>query len=174
MSKANRIKQPAKAPAFVPQSSDECAEAINQIGRMQREIAVTQAAMNDAIAIITDDYTGRITPQQQQMKLLQEGVQSWCEANRTELTDNGKSKSAGFVTGAVQWRQRPPSVQVRGAESVIETLLRLGLTRFVRSKDEINKEAILNEPSAVSGVAGISIKTGVEDFVITPFEQELS
>jgi len=48
------------------------------------------------------------------------------------------------------------------------------MTRFIRSKDEINKEAILNEPQAVVGVAGISIKPGVEDFVITPFEQELS
>jgi len=174
VSKPNRIKQPAKQSAFVPQSRDECAEMINQIGRIQREIAVTQAAMNDDIARITDDYTGKITPQQLEMKQLQDGVQSWCEANRDELTENGKTKTAGFVTGNVQWRQRPPSVLVRGADSVLETLARLGLSRFIRTKEEINKEAILNEPAAVAGVAGISIKTGVEDFVITPFEQELS
>jgi bacteriophage Mu gam like protein len=39
-------------------------------------------------------------------------------------------------------------------------------------KEEINKEAILNEKSAVAGIAGIKLISGVEDFVITPFEQE--
>ncbi|OCN21072.1 hypothetical protein AN665_0211575 [Serratia marcescens] len=48
----------------------------------------------------------------------------------------------------------------------------LGLERFIRRKEEINKEAILNEPSAVSGVAGITVKTGIEDFAIVPFEQD--
>jgi phage host-nuclease inhibitor protein Gam len=63
-------------------------------------------------------------------------------------------------------------VSVRGVEAVIEALNRLGLSRFVRVKEELNKEAILNEPEAVKGVAGLSIKSGVEDFVIQPFEQD--
>ncbi|WP_035603566.1 host-nuclease inhibitor Gam family protein, partial [Edwardsiella tarda] len=99
------------------------------------------------------------------------GVQGWCEANRDELTCNGKVKTANLVTGDIQWRIRPPSVSVRGPDSVMETLLRLGLSRFIRTKQEINKEAILNEPLAVAGVAGITVKTGVEDFSIIPFEQ---
>ena len=174
MAKTNRIKAPAKAPAFVPQTKDDCAEMINQIGRIQREILTKQSAMNDEIAAITDRYTGTITQWQAELNALQDGVQSWCEANRDELTEHGKRKTGQFVTGDVQWRQRPPSVGVRGADSVIEFLKRHGLDRFVRTKEEINKEAILNEPAAVTGVAGISIKTGLEDFVITPFEQELN
>ena len=174
MAKPTRIKAPAKAPAFVPQTRDDCAEMINQIGRIQREILTTQAAMNDDIAVITDSYTGTITQWQAELNALQDGVQAWCEANRADLTENGKCKTGRFVTGEVQWRQRPPSVLVRGAESVIEFLKRHGLERFVRTKDEINKEAILNEPAAVQGVAGITLKTGVEDFVITPFEQEIN
>lgn len=100
-------------------------------------------------------------------------MQGYCEAHRDELTDGGRVKTASLITGEVQWRQRPPSVSVRGAESVIETLKRLGLSRFVRTKEEVNKEAILNEPDNVRGVAGLNIVTGVEDFVITPFEQEV-
>ena len=52
-------------------------------------------------------------------------------------------------------------------------LRRLGLTQSIRAKEEINKEAILNEPEAIKGVAGISISQG-EDFVIVPFETELA
>lgn len=174
MSKPNRIKAPAKNAVYIPQTRDECALAIDQIGRINRSIQVLQAAMNDEIAAITERYAGAISEKTEELSRLQDGVQSWCEANRFELTEGGKSKSGHFVTGDVQWRQRPPSVAVRGVESVIETLHRLGLSRFVRTKEEINKDAILNEPQAVAGVAGLSIKTGVEDFVITPFEQELA
>lgn len=56
---------------------------------------------------------------------------------------------------------------------MLETLERLGLSRFIRTKREPNKEAMLNEPEAVKGVAGITIVQGVEDFIVTPFEQEV-
>jgi phage host-nuclease inhibitor protein Gam len=168
--KKTRIKQ--QAMIAVPQSHDDCAADINAIGRLSREITVTQAAMNDEIAAITDRYTAVFTPLQDEVKSLTAGVQSYCEANRDELTLNGKTKSGQFVTGTVQWRQKPPSVAVRGVEAVIEALKQFGLTRFIRVKEELNKDAILNEPTVVAGVAGLSIKSGVEDFVIQPFEQE--
>jgi phage host-nuclease inhibitor protein Gam len=128
--------------------------------------------MNDEIAAITDRYTTVFTPLQEQVKSLTAGVQSYCEANRDDLTHNGKTKSGQFVTGTVMWRTKPPSVVVKGVDAVIEALKKFNLDRFVRTKEELNKEAILNEPTAISGIAGLSIKKGVEDFVIEPFEQE--
>lgn len=168
--KKTRIKQ--KALIAAPQSHDECAAYINTIGRLSREITVTQAAMNDEIAAITDRYTAVFTPLQDEVKSLTAGVQSYCEANRDDLTLNGKTKSGQFVTGTVMWRQKPPSVAVKGVAAVIETLKKFKLDRFVRVKEELNKDAILNEPKAIEGIAGLSIKKGVEDFVIEPFEQE--
>lgn len=170
--KKTRIKQPAAAFA-VPANKDECAGFINKIGLLSREISVITAAMNDEIAAITDAYTERFSPLQAELKNLNQGVQIWCEANRDDLTQGGKSKSGGFITGTVQWRQRPPSVSVRGVEAVIEALKSFGLTRFIRIKEELNKDAILNEPSAVAGVAGLLIKKNTEDFIITPFEAEV-
>jgi phage host-nuclease inhibitor protein Gam len=169
--KTTRLKQPAVTHTS-PTTNDECATYINQIGVFARQISVLQAAMNDEIAVITDSYTGQFSPLQDQLKNLQQGVQLYCEANRDDLTHEGKTKTATFITGSVQWRQRPPSVGVRGADSVIEALKNFNLHRFIRIKEEINKDAILNEPAAVAGVAGITLSTGKEDFVITPFEQE--
>ena len=90
------------------------------------------------------------------------------------------AKATAWWTGAGMttwqggpWRLRPPSVAVRGVEAVLDQLRRLGLKRFIRQKEEVNKEAILNEPEAVSHVPGISISQG-EDFVVTPFEAELA
>lgn len=167
---AKRLK--AKAQAYVPQSKDDAAADIRKIGDLQRQVLRASTEMNDAIAHITAQFQPRLEAVGEQLTALQEGVQAWCEAHRAELTTDGKTKTANLVTGEVQWRQRPPSVSVRGAEAVIEVLKRLGLGKFVRNKEEVNKEAILNEPDAVGDVAGITVVTGVEDFVITPFEQE--
>ena len=101
-------------------------------------------------------------------------MQAWCEAHRAELCGEGDKlgKTANLVTGEVSWRVRPPSVSIRGADTVLETLLRMGLGRFVRVKNEPNKEAMLNEPDAVRGIAGITIVSGVEDFIVVPFEAQ--
>lgn len=171
MAPKTRLK--AKAQIDVPQNNGECAADIKQIGDLQRQLARVQAEMNDSIAHITQTYQGTLETLTKQIEGLQEGVQAFCEANRSDLTNGGKVKTSNFVTGEVQWRQRPPSVRITGAESVIETLRRLKLGDFIRTKEEVNKEAILNEPERVKGVAGINIITGVEDFVITPFEQEV-
>ena len=165
-------KLKAKAQAYAPQSQNDCAADIKKIGDLIRDQQRLAADMNDEIATITKRYQPKLDLLGEQIDTLQKGVQTYCEANRHELTDQGKVKTANFVTGTVNWRQRPPSVSIRGVDAVLETLRRMSMERFIRTKEEPNKEAMLNEPDAVRGIAGISIVTGVEDFVITPFEAE--
>ncbi|MCC7484579.1 MAG: host-nuclease inhibitor Gam family protein [Burkholderiales bacterium] len=171
MAAKHRLK--STAAAYAPQSKEDCIADVKRLGDAQRELTRRTADMNDEIAAITKRYSERLEALQAQVETLQRGIQTWCEAHRAELTDGGKVKSANLITGEVSWRQRPPSVSVRNAEGVIETLKRLGLVRFVRVKEEVNKEAVLEEPDAARGVAGLTIVTGVEDFAITPFEQEV-
>lgn len=165
---ATRVKQPAKL-RFV--SIEQVQSAIKEIGDLSREHTRLATEMNDKIGATSEQYAPQLKSLEKEIEPLQKAVQEYCEANRDELTEFGKTKTANFVTGEVQWRQRPPSVAIRGAESVLESLMRLGLDRFIRTKNEINKEALLNEPEVAKGIAGITVKTGVEDFVIKPFEQ---
>ena len=159
-----------KAPATTvpgPHSRADCAASIKTLGDAQRDFERQRAAMNDEIAQITQRYQPHLELLDAQCQALAKGIQTWCEANRATLCETGKT--ANLVTGEVSWRQRPPSVRVTGADSVIETLRRMQLERFVRTKDEVNKDAVLNEPDAVRGIAGITVVTGLEDFAITPF-----
>lgn len=165
---ASKLK--SKAQAYAPQTQTDCAADIKTLGDLQRDLARLQADMNDEIGAATKRYQPHIEALGERIGTLQGGVQVYCEAHRNELTGGGKTKTANLVTGEVQWRQRPPSVSIRGADTVLETLERMGLARFIRTKQEPNKEAMLNEPDAVRGIAGINLVTGVEDFVITPFE----
>lgn len=167
---ATVAKLKTKAQAYAPQSLNDCAADIKKLGDLQRDFTRATADMNDEIAAITKRYQPKLEALTERIETLQKGVQTYCEAHRDELTNGGKVKFANFVTGDVNWRQRPPSISIRGAEAVLETLARMGLSRFIRTKQEPNKEAMLNEPDAVRGIAGISVVTGVEDFVITPFE----
>ncbi|MER2545918.1 MAG: host-nuclease inhibitor Gam family protein [Candidatus Accumulibacter phosphatis] len=161
------------AAPIVPQTREEVSDLIAGIGIDSREITLMEVEMNDAMARIKEEYEQLAEPCRRRIEAAQRGVQAFCEANRLELTAQGKVKTHQFTTGEVSWRTRPPSVRITGEESVMFSLRSLGLTRFLRVKEEINREAILNEPSAVAGVPGIRISQ-LEDFVVTPFEVELS
>ena len=163
---ATRIKTKA---ADAPQTVEQVQSDIKKIGDLQREHGRVGADLNDEIAKLTDVAAPRLKDLQDQMIALQKGVQIWCEANREALCGS-KGKTANLVTGEVQWRQRPPSVKVTGVDAVIAWLKNMGMHAFVRNKEEINKEAMLNEPDKAKSVPGVSIVTGVEDFVIVPFE----
>ncbi|EAR6710076.1 host-nuclease inhibitor protein Gam [Salmonella enterica] len=168
--KTKRIK--SAAAVYVPQNKEDVIGDIKKIGDLQRELEREQTIMNDAIGAITEKHAPGIEALKRDIDTLSQGIQGWCEAHRDELTQNGKTKTASLITGKVEWRNRPPSVGIRGVETVLETLHRLNLDRFIRIKEEVNKDAILNEPEVVKGVAGITIRSGIEDFSITPFEQD--
>ena len=168
--KPTRIKTDTFAVRY--QTRDEVEVAIKEIGDLNRELERLAIEQNDRLAAITEEYAPKMNAIKEKIAPKQDAVQAWCESRRDELTLNGKTKTGTFNTGEVQWRQRPPSVGIRGTESVIESFHTLGLVRFIRTKEEVNKEAMLNEPELAATVAGVTIKTGVEDFVITPFEQE--
>lgn len=182
------------AAAAAPQTRDECAAEISEIGNRQRAITRIQADMNDAISEITARHQPALDALGAEVKRLAAGVQAYCEANRAALTEDGRVKFANFVTGEVTWRQRPPSVKITKVEAVIKTLKALGLGRYLRTKEEIDKDAILAAHSAargapagdpqraallaeaekLQGVSGVEVITGVEDFAIVPFEQEVA
>lgn len=166
-----RVRTPA-AQFPVPQTREECIEAVAAIGRAQRERQRIEAAMNDELAEVRQRHEAEAAPHGDRIKGLSGAVQVWCEANRALLTRDGKVKTAALASGEIAWRIAPPSVKVTGVAAVLEALIARGLDRFVRTKMEVNKEAILNEPEAAKDVPGIAI-TQREDFVIRPFETEL-
>lgn len=166
-------RQKVKAAAWVCQTKEQTIEAIRSLGDTQRELVRVETEINDQIAAATAARKTEIDALKTRIETLTSGIQTWCEAHRAELCAAG-GKTANLITGQVLWRQRPPSVSIRAVDKVLETLRSLGLSRFIRTKDEPNKEAMLADPKAVSGIAGITIVTGVEDFAVEPFEVEVA
>jgi len=166
------VRAKADAAKWVPQSRDEVTKAIAEIGELQRDMADLELQMNDELAAIKGKYELEAEPSRVRIAALTAGVQVWCDANRRELTDGGKTKSAHLGSGEVQWHLTPPRVVIRALDVVLAELRRRGLDRFIRKVEEVNKEAILADKDAVTGIPGISI-TQKEEFIVKPFAAKL-
>ncbi|EMJ5164188.1 host-nuclease inhibitor Gam family protein, partial [Citrobacter freundii] len=92
------------AAVAVPQCRDDVISDIRKIGDITRVILRRETELNDKIAALTNDVAPGIEALKKELARLQAGVQTWCEANRAELTKDGKTKTANLTTGEVRWR----------------------------------------------------------------------
>lgn len=168
MSKSTRIKTDSIA---APASQAEAEKLLAEIGGLQREVMRVEHAMNDELAAIKDRHEKLAQPLNAEIDAKFSALHIWAEANRQELL-KGKSKTAKLATGELLWRTTPPSVRISGGEVVLERLKQLGMNDLIRTKEEINKEAVLADPARVEGVKGITI-TQREEFVAKPFESQI-
>lgn len=191
-------KLKAVAAVQVPQSQDDCAQQLRELGDQRRELERQQTLMNDEIAAVTARYQPSIEEMCTKVRATFAGVQGWCEANRHAITRQGEVKTANLVTGEVGWRANPPSCNVRGEDTVIAALKGRGMQEFVRVKETVNKEAVLstcmaartisdeeaardqdkasvlNAARALINLTGLNVISGVEAFYAEPFEQKVA
>lgn len=170
---SGKVKGKTTARIVVPQSKDEAEAWIRQIGDHRREVVRIETAMNDRIAEIKAEHEEAARPYREDIEALLTGLQAWAVAHRDDLTGGGKRQSAELATGVISWRALPPRVTIRKAEAVIEALKKLGLTRFIRTREEINKEAMLDDPDAARLVPGVTIGSAGENFNVEPYATEL-
>lgn len=171
MAKTAKTKLPAVA--VVPQNRDGAAAQLRRVGEVKRELARVEADMNDELAETKEAWAKVAAPLQEELAILTRGLQTWCEANREAIVAKG-TKTADLGTGKVLWRLLPAKVTARGIEAIIELAKGMGLHRFVRTKEELNKEAMLAEPDVARTIAGVTIGSDGEEFVVEPFEAELA
>ena len=169
--RATRVK--SEVLEITLQTQDEVMMAIKQIGDLEREQVRLTTLQADEKAAVDEKYTTELTALKEQVKPLQKAVQAYCESRRLELTNGGKQKTAYFTTGEVQWRTKPPAVLAKGIDGILESLRNLGLFRFIRTKEELNKEAVLAEPEVARSISVVTIREGVEEFVIKPNDKEV-
>ena len=166
--KINRIKADA-APAA--QSRSDAETLLADIGHNQRRVTEIEAAMNDRLSAIKAEFEQPAAPFNDAIKAKFASLQVRAEANREDLL-TARSKTVRLATGELSWRTTPPSVRITGTDMVMENLKRMGFGDLIRTKEEINKEAILAEPERVEGLKGITISQR-EEFVAKPFESQI-
>ena len=172
MAQTKKIKS-AAANVAVPQDDAEMRSFIRELGDLTRELKRLETQMNDEIAKVKQRYGDITQGLPEQIAAWQEGIRIYAEANRARLTNGGKVKFHRFTTGTISWRTRPPKVSLRNIPQIIENVKQAGLTHFIRIKEEVNKDAMLDDPNAAAAIKGVTIGSAGEDFIIEPDETRL-
>ncbi len=167
-----------KAPAIaVPQTDAEANRLLKEYGDTFNLVARVQAEIDQAVADLKAAFEAKAKPHQDRMNVIFEQLQAWSAAHRDRLTDDGKSKTVTMPAGAIGWRNRPPSVRWKKgfkAEDILAAIKEAGLRRFIRTKEEPNKERMLDEPDVAVTIDGVIIGSAGEEFYVAPFGAELA
>jgi len=169
MTRKTRVKRPVIP---VPKSLDEAAEFLRQIGEEQRTTDAIQSDLNAEVDELKAKAMSDAEPHQKKISQLVEGLFAFAETNRDELTDSGKRKTVELPTGIFGWRMTPPAVSLHNVEAILKSLKSLKLDRFIRAKEEVDKEAMLKEQEVAKTVKGVSISQH-EEFIVKPTELEV-
>lgn len=153
------------------------AARIEEIGIVDRDLDAIQSALNAKVAEARAAAEAAAAPLIDQRDKAAAELRAYCDANRVNLTEGGKSKTCKFVSGEAGWRMGQKKVLVDPAQeaSIIERFKRSALDRLIRIKESLNLRAIADEPSAIKGVwKGITIQPAEESFWVKPAEMALA
>lgn len=164
------MKKTEPKPLPVPDYVQECDVYIYQLGTEQRAIERLTAERDEQLAAIKASFDTEIRRHEQQADRLTGAIQEFCDRAREVLTEDGKRKTVRFSHGEVAWRDRPPSVSLRGVDKIVE-LCRASkkLRKFLRVEYSINKQAMLADPETAEAIKGVKIASAGEDFYVEPF-----
>ncbi len=145
-----------------------------RLGAIERDRTILATALEESLAAERTRVDAQDLPLRTEAEQLTRGIQLWAEANRPSLTQDGRTKTIRLTTGEIAWRSRPASVTLRGVEAVLEHLVKKGLTKFIREKQEVNKEAMLADVALARTVPGVTIGSQGEEFVVSPLTEQVA
>lgn len=168
-----KVVEPPKSVVVVPKNREEAAEFVRQVGDKQRKLEAVVADAEGRIAAIRQEVAEKALPHQEKLDRLVDGLFLFFGANRDELTDGGKRKSADLGTGTIGEHTNPHKVELTDVKAVLANLKQLGLTdKFIRTVEEVNKEAMLESEEnrkLAATVKGVKVSQAVE-FLVRPAE----
>lgn len=158
----------------VPQSLEEAARFVSEVGRCQREIERAELGFQAQIARLNEQMADKVFPLRERLDRLMEGLAAFGQARREEFvaaSDGKKIKTVQLATGTVSLRLNPPSVQVRDAKKAVEALRKSKLGDYIRTIEEVDKEKILSDRDHLELPRGIKV-VRKEELVVKPTGQE--
>jgi phage host-nuclease inhibitor protein Gam len=151
----------------VPQSIDEVDRDVQEIGSLDRQIGTIDSELAEKVSQLQSEAAERRQPLTEKREELSQGVHSYAEAHKAELTKS--SKTVKLPSGGVlQWRMKPPRLKISGKlESIIRALKSGGHDEFIRVKESLKRDDLKRHPDVVKKIRGLSIGQD-EEFLIKP------
>ncbi|MCE9500898.1 MAG: host-nuclease inhibitor Gam family protein [Leptospira sp.] len=158
-------------------------DAIAELGSVQREKENLVAGANKKMGDIQTQLQADVSPLDAKITSIAAQIKHFSDNNREELYPDG-TKTRKLPTGSLQYRTIPAAVKTKLTQKITEKILvnaklldmfnkfveKCGKI-FFRVKLELNKEAVLADPSGAKKL-GIEIGEESERFYIKPSEIE--
>lgn len=136
-------------------SWDEIDNALRQIGELDRNIQLLEASQNEMIDQIKAQTKESAAPLQEKKTGIELAIKEYCEANRAEFS---KVKTKTFTFGSVGFRIST-KIMIKRVADTLQALKDLKLLTCIRTKEEIDKEAMKSLSSETLAEVGASLKT---------------
>lgn len=141
MKKRIKITRPAI------RSREEMESVVGEITLLKNNQKMATAKMDEEIHVVRERYEGNLAEIAKSLDEKMELARNWAEAHPAEF---GNAKSIDMVEGRVGWRTGNPALKPLSGwtwDRVLEKLKALGglYLTYVRTKEEVNKQAILSD-----------------------------
>jgi phage host-nuclease inhibitor protein Gam len=173
---AKKSKEPE---VRIPKDRSDAAESVRLVGLLRDGISVIEDRLGKEVAVIQKrlaEIQQRLEeetlPLRTQMEILVDGLFIFFETNSPELTEDGARRSVDLGTGVIGERLNPWKAEIKKAEDVLEELKRMSLSQFIRTKEELSRDAMLATEESrklASQVKGVSI-VREEEFFVSPVD----
>lgn len=162
-------QKPTTIALAVPESLIEAAVAQRRISEILRTINQHEVAFERKREALDKEEDKLIHPLQQEAITLSKSIYEFAKRNKADLTNGDKKKTVTLPqrAGSMQWYVTPAAVTIDNVAEVLGRIKKLDLTQFIRTKEEINKEALLEDAHTALTIAGVTISQQ-EKFVLKP------
>ena len=155
----------------MPQSREECAQAIAEFSRQQAALEIIETDLDKKIAKLNELAEAKASVVRTKRDALSQVIQSFCEVNRSELTKGHRRKFFDFTTGRVQWNAGLVRAKVTDKAALLHTLTVHNLKHCFK----VEQKPLLGEikklsPSVFKTLRGVTVMRNPEMFSIRPFE----
>ncbi len=160
---------PSRKPAPTKvRTPDQAAAVVGQIGGAQVQLSRLKASLDVAVAQANLAYETAAAPLRTAITTDTELLRGYFDANRSTLL-TGTKKSVALSTGMIGLKKTTAKVVVADVDALL-TLLEQDrkLRRFIRTKSEIDRAALLAEPKVAATIKGVSIEGGEDAFFVKP------
>ena len=178
---AKAKQQPTETIVIYEYRQIDLSPAIAEIARLNSEIKSLEDTANQVISEIQQKLAEQIEPLKQEIKKISLSIKRYTDDNREKLFKEGE-KTIKLETGDISYRSAGKAVGVNSSVKLIESILEQNNLLearnkfvkkmdkvFLRTKLELNKDAILAKPESAKQITGVDVVDGAESFYIKPY-----
>ena len=128
---------------------EEADKKLLELSKYESFIAKKEADMNSKMQAVKEKFETETADARAQKQLIETDIQVFCSMNKTDFL---KQRAKKLLHGIIGFRTNPPKVIQLNKKFTVKTSIELAKKifdeKYIRFKEEINKDAILTDYSS--------------------------